>query len=97
MDEDTRKVAIDKADAISDMIGRYNIKRKNKIHHTKWKNVLFAGYPEFIKDVSQLDERFDSLNIRNDTYFENNININYFNLRKNLEKIKEPVNKTTWS
>ncbi|XP_018573332.1 endothelin-converting enzyme homolog isoform X1 [Anoplophora glabripennis] len=75
MDEETRKVAIAKADAISDMI----------------------GYPEFIKDMNQLDERFENLSVRNDTYFDNNININYFNLKKMLEKINEPVNKTTWS
>ncbi|XP_030755230.1 endothelin-converting enzyme homolog isoform X3 [Sitophilus oryzae] len=75
MDEDTRKVAIDKADAISDMI----------------------GYPEFIKDVHHLDERFDNLNIGPGTYFENNVNIIFYNLKKNLEKINEPVNKTTWS
>ncbi|KAJ8916510.1 hypothetical protein NQ315_000152 [Exocentrus adspersus] len=75
MDEETRKVANDKADAISDMI----------------------GYPEFIRDTNQLDERFENLLVRNNTYFENNININYFNLKKMLEKINEPVNKTTWS
>ncbi|XP_072387563.1 endothelin-converting enzyme homolog isoform X2 [Diabrotica undecimpunctata] len=75
MDNDTRNVAIDKADAISDMI----------------------GYPEFVKDMNLLDERFEKLTIRNNTYFENNIQISYFNLKKNLEKINEPVNKTTWS
>lgn len=47
--------------------------------------------------MSQLDERFENLNIRNDTYFDNIINIYYYNLRKNLEKINEPVNKTSWS
>ncbi|XP_056638014.1 endothelin-converting enzyme homolog isoform X2 [Diorhabda sublineata] len=75
MDEETRKVAIDKADAISDMI----------------------GYPEFVKDVRLLDERFEKLTIRSNAYFENNIQISFFNLKKNLEKINEPVNKTTWS
>ncbi|CAH1165627.1 unnamed protein product [Phyllotreta striolata] len=75
MDEETRKVAIDKADSISDMI----------------------GYPDFVKDTNQLDERFQNLTIRRDQYFENNIHISYFNLKKNLEKINEPVNKTTWS
>ncbi|VEN40265.1 unnamed protein product, partial [Callosobruchus maculatus] len=75
MDEETRQVAIAKADAISDMI----------------------GYPDFIKDINQLDERFESLNVRNDSYFENNIQISQYNLRKNLEKINEAVNKTSWS
>uniref|UniRef100_A0AAR5Q8X8 Endothelin-converting enzyme 1 n=1 Tax=Dendroctonus ponderosae TaxID=77166 RepID=A0AAR5Q8X8_DENPD len=74
MDEQTRKVALDKADAISDMI----------------------GYPEFIKDVDNLDAKYENLTIRPDTYFDNNVNIIYYNLKKNLEKINEPVNKTTW-
>jgi membrane metallo-endopeptidase-like protein 1 len=75
MDEDTRKAAIIKADAISDMI----------------------GYPEFVRDAKQLDERYEQLDVRSDTFFTNNLNINYYNLKKNLEKINEPVNKTTWS
>lgn len=75
MDEETRKVAIEKADAISDMI----------------------GYPEFIRDSSQLDQHFKNLTVRSNEYFKNNIEINAFALRKNLEKINEPVNKTAWS
>lgn len=75
MDEETRRAAIIKADAISDMI----------------------GYPDFIKDTSALDEWYEKLQIRNDSYFENNINVYQYNLMKNLVKIKEPVNKTTWS
>ncbi|KAJ8982237.1 hypothetical protein NQ317_013539 [Molorchus minor] len=58
-------------------------------------NVL--GYPEFIKDPNQLDKRFESLLVRNDTYFENNVNINTFNWKKNMEKINEAVNKSSWS
>lgn len=55
------------------------------------------GYPNFIKDPKLLDERYKTLDVRNTTYFENNLNLNYYNLQKNLEKINEPVNKTTWS
>ncbi|KAL1501599.1 hypothetical protein ABEB36_006896 [Hypothenemus hampei] len=75
MDDQTRKLAIAKADAVSDMI----------------------GYPEFIKDVNHLDEKFDNLTVRSDTYFDNNLNIVSYKLRQNLKKINEPVNKTTWS
>lgn len=60
-------------------------------------NFFPLGYPEFIKDVDNLDAKFENLTIRNNTYFDNNINILYYNLKKNLEKINEPVNKTTWS
>ncbi|KAF5279864.1 hypothetical protein FQA39_LY18209 [Lamprigera yunnana] len=55
------------------------------------------GYPEFILNPNQLDERYSILDIRQDEYFENNIKINFYALKKNLEKINEPVNKTTWS
>ncbi|KAI4454811.1 zinc metalloprotease family m13 neprilysin-related [Holotrichia oblita] len=55
------------------------------------------GYPDFIQNPKLLDERYHNLTVRNDTYFENNIQLNYYNLVKNLEKINEPVNKTTWS
>lgn len=55
------------------------------------------GYPDFIQNPKLLDERYHNLTVRNDTYFENNIHLNYYNLVKNLEKINEPVNKTTWS
>lgn len=55
------------------------------------------GYPDFIRDYRQLDEKYFNLEIRNDAYFENSLNINSFNLKKNLEKINEPVNKTAWS
>ncbi|XP_060533581.1 endothelin-converting enzyme homolog isoform X2 [Cylas formicarius] len=75
MDEETRKVAVDKADAISDMI----------------------GYPDFVKDSAQLDNYYENLTIRADSYFDNNLNINSYNWKKNLEKINEPVNRTTWS
>ncbi|KAB0791750.1 hypothetical protein PPYR_03550 [Photinus pyralis] len=55
------------------------------------------GYPEFILNPNLLDDRYSILDIRNDEYFENNIKVNLYALRKNLEKINEPVNKTTWS
>uniref|UniRef100_A0A336LY78 CSON004984 protein n=1 Tax=Culicoides sonorensis TaxID=179676 RepID=A0A336LY78_CULSO len=74
MDEETRRLANEKADAITDMI----------------------GYPGYILDTKQLDEKYFELTIKNDTYFQNNIEINRYNLRKNLEKLDEPVNKTRW-
>lgn len=58
---------------------------------------FLSGYPDFIKDINQLDKKYESLKIRSDAYFENTISINYYNLVKNLEKIDEPVNKTAWS
>lgn len=75
MDEDTLKVANEKADAISDMI----------------------GFPDYILDPVQLDEKYKDLNISSNQYFENNLLLNIYNLKKNLERIDQPVNKSRWS
>lgn len=74
MDAETRQLAEEKADAISDMI----------------------GFPDYILDPVLLDERYKDLDIDSSKYFKNNLNLNIFNLRKNLEKLDEPVNKTKW-
>lgn len=70
---------------------------KNNYSHTLLKYPNVPGYPEFVRDIKQLDERYEQLEVRSDAYFVNNLNINLYNLKKNLEKINEPVNKTTWS
>lgn len=74
MDEETRKLADEKADSITDMI----------------------GFPNFIMNPSELDKKYEGLSISNSTYFQNNIAINRYNLRKNIEKLDQPVNKTRW-
>lgn len=74
MDEETRKAAEEKADAISDMI----------------------GFPDFILNSNELDERYRDLTIKQNEYFMNNLRVNKYNLKKNLEKLDQPVNKTTW-
>lgn len=74
MDDETRKLAEEKANAITDMI----------------------GFPDFILSPQELDKKYNELDIKNDTYFDNNIAINQYNLRKNLEKLDQPVNKTRW-
>ncbi|XP_034950226.1 endothelin-converting enzyme homolog [Chelonus insularis] len=74
MDAETRKLAEDKANAITDMI----------------------GFPYFILNPKELDKRYEDLIIKDDEYFYNNIRINKYTLKKNLEKINQSVNKTTW-
>ncbi|XP_065172885.1 endothelin-converting enzyme homolog isoform X2 [Atheta coriaria] len=54
------------------------------------------GYPDFIQDPKQLDERYKTLEIRGNTFFQNNIKLMQYTLLKNLEKINQPVNKTSW-
>lgn len=75
MDKETRKLANEKAEAISDMI----------------------GFPDYILDPKQLDDKYTELNISANQYFENNLRLNIYNLKKNLERIDQPVNKTHWS
>ncbi|XP_063986007.1 endothelin-converting enzyme homolog [Diachasmimorpha longicaudata] len=74
MDEETRRAAEEKANAITDMI----------------------GFPNFILNSNELDERYKDLQIRQNEYFLNNIRVNKYSLKKNLEKLDRPVNKTTW-
>ena len=74
MDPETRKLADQKANAISDMI----------------------GFPDYILSSSLLDDKYKDLDIDPGKYFENNKRINMFNLRQNLEKLDQPVNKTRW-
>ncbi|XP_014208366.1 endothelin-converting enzyme homolog isoform X3 [Copidosoma floridanum] len=54
------------------------------------------GFPNFILNPGELDERYDDLEIKQGEYFFNNIRVNKYNLVKNLEKLNQPVNKTTW-
>lgn len=74
MDPETRVLANEKADAISDMI----------------------GFPDYILNPQLLDERYKTLDIDPNNYFDNNVKLNVFNLKKNLEKLDQPVNKTKW-
>ncbi|XP_043474740.1 endothelin-converting enzyme homolog isoform X2 [Leptopilina heterotoma] len=54
------------------------------------------GFPNFILNPKELDERYESLQIKENEYFLNNIRVNKYNLRKSLENLDQPVNKTTW-
>jgi membrane metallo-endopeptidase-like protein 1 len=53
-----------------------------------------SGFPDFILDSEKLDERYKELQVNENTYFENNIHANQFNLRRNLQNLGTPVNKT---
>lgn len=75
MDAETRQQAVEKADAISDMI----------------------GFPDYILNAAQLDDKYRDLDLDPTKYFENNIRVNVYNLVRNLERLDQPVNKTLWS
>uniref|UniRef100_T1KLB5 Uncharacterized protein n=1 Tax=Tetranychus urticae TaxID=32264 RepID=T1KLB5_TETUR len=74
MDTETRKLAKEKADAITKMI----------------------GFPDFILNSTKLNEKYEGLTFEENEYFQNNIRVNKFALKKNIEKITRPANKTEW-
>lgn len=74
MDDETRRAAEDKADAVVDMI----------------------GYPEYIKDKTKLEKKYEGLNFKEKEYFQNMRNSDNFHLFKNLETLRKPVDKHKW-
>lgn len=74
MDNKTREAAVEKANAITDMI----------------------GFPDFILNPTDLDERYRDLSIKPNEYFLNNIRVSKYNFKKALERLDQPVNKTAW-
>ncbi|XP_060073168.1 endothelin-converting enzyme homolog [Ylistrum balloti] len=75
MDKETRAAAVDKANAVVDMI----------------------GFPEYILNVSKLNEEYNRLEIRKNEYFGNNIRSTSFQLRKNFEELRKTPKKNRWS
>uniref|UniRef100_A0A1B6E866 Endothelin-converting enzyme 1 n=1 Tax=Clastoptera arizonana TaxID=38151 RepID=A0A1B6E866_9HEMI len=55
------------------------------------------GFPDFILDPVKLEEYYIDLEVHDNSYFENNIHVNQFNLRKNLQNLGTTVNKTRWN
>ncbi|KAI4495872.1 hypothetical protein M0802_008278 [Mischocyttarus mexicanus] len=54
------------------------------------------GFPDFILNPSDLDERYRDLLIKPNEYFQNNIRVSKYTLKKALEKLDQQVNKTAW-
>lgn len=54
------------------------------------------GFPEYILNPQQLDDKYRDLSIDPKKYFDNNLKVNFFNLKMNLEKLFQPVNKSHW-
>ncbi|XP_037790089.1 endothelin-converting enzyme homolog [Penaeus monodon] len=74
MDEETKTAAIEKVDAITEMI----------------------GYPEYILNPTELEDKYENLKIMENDFFQNNVRVNNFNIRENLKRLFKPVNKTRW-
>lgn len=57
---------------------------------------LRIGYPDFILDRNELNEKYKDLSIHPNRYFENTLDVLMHLTRTEQLKLSEPVNKTTW-
>lgn len=55
-----------------------------------------SGYPDYILKAPELDKKYEDLNFNEDEYFNNNVELSRYNLKTNLKKLDEPVNKTKY-
>lgn len=75
MDPDTRAAAVEKANAVVDMI----------------------GFPEFILNATQLDNRYGDLEFHIDEYFMNNYRGLLYTMKWNFDKLRQAPDKFSWS
>ncbi|XP_061713073.1 LOW QUALITY PROTEIN: neprilysin-4-like [Cydia pomonella] len=59
--------------------------------------MLRIGYPDFILNKKELDQRYKDVKIHPDKYFENTLNILQHLTQMEQSRIGEPVNKTLWN
>ncbi|KAJ0177356.1 hypothetical protein K1T71_007365 [Dendrolimus kikuchii] len=59
--------------------------------------MLRIGYPDFILNKNELDERYKEVKIHPDKYFENILNILQHLTKMEQSRIGQPVNKTLWN
>lgn len=58
---------------------------------------LRIGYPDFILNHNELNEKYKDLSIDPDRYFENTLAVLVHLTRTEQSKLNEPVNKTAWN
>ncbi|KAI4462306.1 zinc metalloprotease family m13 neprilysin-related [Holotrichia oblita] len=75
MDDETRAVAKEKADAMNERI----------------------GYPQLITNSTELIKEYASLNITQDEFMTNILNVLKYDADQNLQKLRQPVDKDKWS
>lgn len=94
-----------------DMINEIRTAFKDNFKNLKWmdKETLIEaekkadaitdmiGFPDYIMDSNQLDDKYQNLTVRSDEYFENNLRAIQFNLAQYLYKLDQPVNRSKWS
>jgi len=52
------------------------------------------GFPDYIMDSNQLDDKYQNLTVRSDEYFNNNLRAIQYNLMQYLFKLDQPVNRS---
>ncbi|XP_073816648.1 M13 family metallopeptidase neprilysin 4 isoform X2 [Musca autumnalis] len=57
---------------------------------------LKIGYPDFILNTEELNDKYAGIEIDPQKYFENTLNVLLHTTRTEQNKLHEPVNKTTW-
>ncbi|KAF2886482.1 hypothetical protein ILUMI_19691, partial [Ignelater luminosus] len=75
MDDETRAVAKEKADAMNERI----------------------GYPQLITESDELIKEYEALNITEDEFMTNILNVLKFEADQNSQKLRQPVDKDKWS
>ncbi|KAK4876270.1 hypothetical protein RN001_012692 [Aquatica leii] len=75
MDDETRAVAKEKADAMNERI----------------------GYPQLITESVELISEYDALNITNDEFMVNILNVLKYEADQNSQKLRQPVDRDKWS
>nr|XP_037872944.1 neprilysin-4 isoform X2 [Bombyx mori] len=59
--------------------------------------LLRIGYPDFILNKNELDDRYKEVTVHPDKYFENILNILQHLTKMEQSRIGQPVNKTLWN
>ncbi|KPM08141.1 endothelin-converting enzyme 2-like protein 2 [Sarcoptes scabiei] len=101
MDSKTIELAMEKADAITDMIGFPDFILNEEKLNKRYKDVRNAKIlPEIEKFIfDYFTSVFSSnykLTIKEDQYFQNSIQSNIFMLNEHIKKIDKPTNKSEW-
>lgn len=57
----------------------------------------YIGYPEELLNNTKLEDIYQGLEISNETYFGNGINMSVWSTAYHWKKLREKVNKTEWT
>ncbi|KAL5284704.1 MMEL1 family protein [Megaselia abdita] len=97
--EDTLKMASDLQDAFREILmsTEWLDEETKRLAEVKVNLMsLKIGYPDFILSPEKLNEKYETLDINPDEYFENTLNVLRHTTIQEQQKLHEPVNKTVW-